>query len=195
MASAALLRDDPFPPQGQWTWEDYLRLPDDGNRYEIVEGVLYMSPAPSFDHQYALFELARLLGNYTREHRLGLVLVAPFDVRLFVGADPVQPDLLFFRPGNLPAAGSAFFQGIPDLIVEVVSPGSTRLDQYIKFGAYEKAKVPEYWLVDPRGRMVTVFSLDPAKGEYQEISRAVAGDQLTSPTFPGFVLPVAGLFP
>jgi Uma2 family endonuclease len=194
MASAALLQRS-FPPQGQWTWEDYLRLPEDGQRYEIVEGVLHVSPAPSFDHQYVLLELAVLIRQFVKERGLGLVLTAPFDVRLASGADPVQPDLIYFREGNTPAPGAAYFQGVPDLIVEVVSPGSTRLDQHIKFGAYEKAGVPEYWLVDPRGHAVTVFELERTSGEYREVIRAASGDLLTSASFAGLEIPVASLFP
>lgn len=194
LASAALLQRS-FPPQGQWTWEDYLRLPEDGQRYEIVEGVLYASPAPSFDHQYVLLELAVLIRQFVKERGLGLVLTAPFDVRLSPGADPVQPDLVYFRAGNTPAPGAAYFQDVPDLIVEVISPGSTRLDQHVKFGAYEKAGVPEYWLVDPRSHAVTVFELDRTLGEYREVIRAASGDLLTSASFSGLEIPVVSLFP
>ena len=195
MATVTELENPTFPPQGEWTWEDYLRLPEDGQRYEIIQGVLYVSPAPTFDHQFALGRLFRLLDRHAGDHNLGLVLVAPFDIRLFPGADSVQPDLMFFRPGNTPAAGAANFQGVPDLIVEVVSPGSTRLDQFIKFGAYENAGVPEYWLVDPRARAVTLFALDPNTREYVELARAGAGEKLSSPSFPGLEIPVGSLFP
>src|SRR4051812_22762087 len=93
--------DRPWPPQGQWTYDDYARLPDDGNRYEVIRGNLYVTPAPNFDHQYVISQLSRFLGNFGAETGLGFVLGAPFDVLLPDGiATPVQPDLVFFLRGN-----------------------------------------------------------------------------------------------
>jgi hypothetical protein len=68
-----------WPVQGEWTYEDYLRLPDDGRRYEVIRGRLYVTPAPNFDHQFLVTQLGRLLGNFVAAHALGTVLVAPFD--------------------------------------------------------------------------------------------------------------------
>jgi len=184
-----------WPAQGQWTWEDYLRLPDDGQRYEIIEGVLFVSPAPSFDHQFSAFKLARLMADFVEAHELGLVVVAPFDVRLPGVADPVEPDLLFFRTGNQPQAGDQYFAGVADLIVEVLSPGTSRLDQHVKFGAYEKAGVPEYWLVDPKSRSITVYHLDTQRREYDELGRFGADETVRSRLLEGFEVAVAALFP
>ncbi|MCP4659518.1 MAG: Uma2 family endonuclease [bacterium] len=184
-----------WPAQGQWTWDDYLSLPDDGQRYEIIEGVLYASPAPSFDHQFSAFKLARLMADFVEAHELGLVVVAPFDVRLPGVADPVEPDLLFFRTGNQPQAGDKYFAGVPDLIVEVLSPGTSRLDQHVKFGIYEKAGVPEYWLVDPKSRSITVYHLDTRRWEYDELGRNGADETVRSRLLEGFEVAVAALFP
>ena len=79
------------------TWDDYLRLPGDGQRYEILEGVLYVSPAPNFDHQFSLVKLVVQLCNFVEARQLGLVLVAPFDVLLPGVANPVQAPQFLLR--------------------------------------------------------------------------------------------------
>jgi len=184
-----------WPTQGAWTWEDYLRLPDDGRRYEIIEGVLYVAAAPTFAHQFSVSKLHLVMGSFVEERRLGLVLVAPFDIRLPGVANPVEPDLLFLGTGNQPKAGDTHFAGVPDLIVEVLSPGSKRLDQHVKFGAYEKAGVPEYWLVDPKARSIAVFSFDAEKRLYEEVGTFGVGEKVRSIVLEGFETPVAPLFP
>lgn len=184
-----------WPEQGRWTWDDYRRLPDDGRRYEIIRGVLYTSPSPIYDHQFAVMELARQLRNFVLAEGLGQVLVAPFDVRLPGIADPVQPDVVFFRAGNAPAPGDSHFAGVPDLVAEVLSPGTSRLDQHVKFGAYEEAGVPEYWLLDPKARTAAVYRLDPRAGVYLEEGRHAPTDCARSRLLPDFEVEVASLFP
>jgi Uma2 family endonuclease len=184
-----------WPRQGDWTWADYLRLPEDGQRYEIIQGVLYVSPAPSFDHQFSVLELAARFRSFVRARELGLVLVAPFDVRLPGVANPVQPDLIYFRAGNVPRAGDQHFEGVPDLVAEVLSPGTSRLDQYVKFGAYEKAGVREYWLLDPKSRTVAVYILESESGEYEESGRFNEGEAARSGLLDGFEAEVSDLFP
>jgi len=184
-----------WPAQGEWTWEDYLALPDDGNRYEIIEGTLYVTAAPIYDHQFSVLELAGELRNFVKARDLGVVLVAPFDVRLPGVANPVQPDVLFFRTDNAPQAGDKSFMGVPDLIAEVLSPGTSRVDQHVKLGAYEKVGVPEYWLADPKTRSVTIYSLNAKSGEYEELGRFGPEDRVRSALLAGFETPVAPLFP
>lgn len=184
-----------WPAQGEWTWEDYLRLPDDGNRYEIIEGVLYVTAAPIYDHQFSVSELFAELHRFVKDRGLGVVLVAPFDVRLPDVTDPVQPDVLFFRSGNEPQTGDKYYAGVPDLLVEVLSPGSSRLDQHVKFAAYEKAGVPEYWLADPKTRAVVVYTLNEKIGQYDELGRFGPEETVRSAVLEGFEAPVAPLFP
>ncbi len=184
-----------WPAQGNWTWDDYLRLPADENRYEIIEGVLYVTAAPIYDHQFSVFALASELHVFVQPRDLGVVLGAPFDVRLPGIANPVQPDIVFFRTGNTPVAGDSSFTGVPDLIVEVLSPGTSRLDQHVKFAAYEKAGVPEYWLADPKTRSITVFTLSAKTGEYEELGRFGPEDSVRSAELKGFETSVAPLFP
>lgn len=183
----------PWPPQGQWTYEDYHRLPDDGRRYELIAGVLHVTPAPRFDHQYIVGELFAALRDYVRQHRLGVVIPAPFEVHLDPIARPVQPDLLFIRAEHRPAPETRSFEGPPDLVVEVLSPSTTRRDRVAKFWVYEQAGVPEYWIVDPRARLVEVYTLQD--GRYSLHAQYLAGDEVASPLFSDLALLVADLFP
>jgi Uma2 family endonuclease len=120
-----------WPAQGQWTYEDYLQLPDDGRRYEIIAGVLYVTNAPGFEHQYAVHQIAVALELWARAHPSGIVLTAPFEVHLPGIAKPVQPDVLFIAAARRPEAKARFFAGAPDVVIEVLSPASMRLDRSI----------------------------------------------------------------
>src|SRR5688572_29149774 len=112
-----------WPAQGEWTYQDYLRLPDDGKRYEVIRGVLYVAASPNYDHQYTVTQLTAQLLRFVQANGLGVVLAGPFDVILPEGiATPVEPDLLFIRKENQPRRGDANFRGVPDLLVEVLSP-------------------------------------------------------------------------
>jgi Uma2 family endonuclease len=182
-----------WPAQGEWTYEDYLRLPDDGNRYEIIEGVLYMAPAPDFDHQHTVHQIAVAFELWLRDHAGGVVLTAPFEVHLPGIAQPVQPDVLLIAADRRPASGDRFFEGAPDLVVEILSPGTMRVDRYIKFDAYERAGVREYWLVDPRVQFVEVYARAEG-GEFTLLGQFRTGEQARSEVLAGFTLDVGSLF-
>lgn len=185
----------PWPVQGAWTYEDYLRLPDDGHRYEVIRGHLYVSPTPIYDHQFAVMQLILLLGTFVQENGLGVLLGAPFDIRLPRGiGNPVAPDVLFIRSGNEPRSGDKFFAGTPDLIVEVLSPSTQKVDRTVKLDAYRDAGVPEYWLVDPRARTVLIHRL-AEDGKRFEHGKGGEGDTVASALLPGFQLQVSRLFP
>lgn len=186
-----------WPSQGEWTYEDYERLPDDGLRYEIIFGGLYMTPAPGFDHQFAVMRLLVLLERFISEPQLGLALAAPFEVRLPDIAAVVQPDLLFVASGREPSSGDQAFSGAPDLIVEVLSPSTMRTDRVVKFSAYERAGVREYWLVNPLARLVEVYALseDDAYEVYELHGEFISGSTVTSRVLPGLTFHVDDLFP
>lgn len=182
-----------WPAQGEWTYEDFLRLPDDGNRYEVIRGSLYVTPPPIVDHQFLSGEFSFRLSAFVRERRLGLVLTAPLGVMLPAGiATPVQPDVMFFRKGNEPRRGTSNYEGAPDLVAEVLSPSTRRRDRTIKLAAYQDAGVPEYWLLDPGARTAVVYTLE--KGRYAELVRGGAGDEVWSSVVPGFRVRVEDLF-
>ena len=183
-----------WPRQGDWTYDDYLRLPDDGNRYEVIRGILYVTPAPKLKHQFSVAEFSFRLGGFVRENGLGRVLWAPLDVKLPDGiASPVQPDVVFFGTGNEPIWELGYFEGVPDLILEVLSPRTRSRDRRIKLRAYQDAGVPEYWMADPDTRMVVVHVLQ--NGRYVEFCRGGMGDRVRSSLLPGFEVEVASLFP
>ena len=181
-----------WPNQGQWTYDDYLRLPDDGQRYEIIEGVLYVTNAPGFDHQLAVSHLVRKLGNFVEDHQLGIVLTAPFEVHLAETSRPVQPDVLFIQQENVPQLDAKYFAGVPTLIVEVLSPSSIRTDRIVKFDAYEQAGVAEYWIVNPKTRSVEVYTLSGR--EYALLGEFTSDETLTSGVLAGLEIEVGVLF-
>jgi Uma2 family endonuclease len=180
------------PAQGEWTYEDYRALPDDGNRYEIIEGVLYVVNAPSSDHQTIVTETSAELRNFVKRNHLGRVLIAPFEVHLSSRSRPVQPDVLFVRAERWPSERVAFFEGAPDLVVEVISPSSVRMDRVVKFTAYEAAGVPEYWIVNPHTRTVEVFTL--SHGEYALLGEYTNDEVVQSVILAGIDLVASTLF-
>jgi Uma2 family endonuclease len=184
--------DQKWPEQGAWRYEDYLNLPDDGRRYEIIEGVLYMAAAPSLDHQFVVSELLRQIGNHVLEQKLGYVLTAPFEVHLAEGTRPVQPDLLYIKQEHWPGQGAKFFEGAPDLVIEVLSVGTSRRDRVAKFTAYEQAGVPEYWIANPKTRSVEVFTLSGQ--EYALIGEFVGEDLIMSKVLLTLQIQVDSLF-
>ncbi len=186
--------DQSWPEQGEWTYEDYLRLPDDGRRYEIIGGVLYVANAPSYDHQFAAAEILRRIANFVIPNKLGVVISAPFEVHLPGIAKPVQPNVLFIAADKLPDPGIQMFTGAPALIVEVLSPSSLRRDQHIKFGAYEQAGVREYWIADPKTRSVIVYTLPEDGQAYLLLGQFTAGEIVRSNVLAGLEIAVDGLF-
>jgi Uma2 family endonuclease len=186
--------DRPWPAQGQWTYADYARLPDDGHRYEVIRGHLYVSAAPNAGHQHVVWRFNQTFGRYVDENRLGVVYTAPFDVLLPAGiAEPVEPDLLFIRTENIPGPADPNFQGVPDLVIEVESPRTRKRDRTTKKDAYRDAGVPEYWRADPRSRTVTVLVLSEDRARYVERVYG-PGDTLLSSLLPGLAIRVDDLF-
>lgn len=180
------------PPQGQWTYDDWLQLPDDGYRYEVIDGVLYMSPPPRTRHQRASFRLARKLGNFVEEHRLGEVLMAPIGVRLPSQPVPLQPDVLFIRAGRLEIIEEDYVEGSPDLVMEVLSPSNWLYDRGEKMQAYQDGGVAEYWIVDPRAGAIEVYVLE--QGAYLLVGKYGPGETAQSQIVPGFEASVDEVF-
>lgn len=175
-----------YPPQGQWTYEDYLRLPDDGRRYEILRGVLYVTAAPNPIHQIALRNLVRQLVLFLDRNPLGEFFLSPTDLILPDGLTaPVQPDLFYVRGEQWKGTiTSRYMDGVPDLVVEVLSPSTRRYDRNTKLGVYAQAGVSEYWLADPLARTFEVLVL--RDGTYVPFAELSHGDRLRSEVIPGF---------
>ncbi len=185
-----------WPAQGEWTYEDYLRLPEDGQRYEVLRGVLHVTPAPIYVHQFSVIRLGYYLTHRILEGDLGVLLTAPFDIRLPGRlADPVEPDLVFFRKGNEPQVEDKNFSGVPDLVIEVLSPGTRKVDERIKMPIYREAGIPEYWLVNPKARTVLIYRLSEDGARYVEWARGGEGDVVGSAVLSGLRLAVSAIFP
>jgi Uma2 family endonuclease len=136
-----------------WTLEELHRLPDDGNKYELVRGELFVTPAPTDMHETILARLTRILEPYVARHALGYVY-HPRAVFRFDGSE-VEPDLMV-RAGQ-PRGGTWDTAPRPILIVEVLSPTTRRRDRGPKRGLYVDAAIHDYWIVDPDGRAITVI--------------------------------------
>jgi Uma2 family endonuclease len=147
------------PPQGHWTPEDFEHLPEDDNRYELIAGVLYMSTAPSWFHQTIILNLYDQLGAPVRHTGLGYVAVAPIGVYLPDGTR-LQPDFLVVLAQNKEIIRDRKAHGAPDIVIEVLSPGSDDYDQRIKKNAYERGGVPEYAVIDPGARALYHYRLE-----------------------------------
>ncbi len=120
----ALRRLDPQP----MTYDEYCLLPDDGKRYQVIEGELFVSPAPRTTHQRIIVRLMAMLQAHVEAHDLGVVYVAPTDV-LLGPTTVVQPDILFIRHENIGIITKLNIQGPPDLCIEVLSPGTESVDR------------------------------------------------------------------
>jgi len=182
-------------PQRKLTYEDFLLFPDDGKRHELIDGVHYVTPCPSFTHQELLGRLYLAIGTFLVNRRhLGRVVLSPFDVVMSTH-DVVEPDLLFIAGDQQAIITEANVQGAPALVVEILSPSTRRRDEGIKRRLYERAGVREFWLVDPKRSQVSVCRR-ASDGTLAPVATLVhdGGESLTTPLLPEFVLPMAELF-
>jgi Uma2 family endonuclease len=162
-----------WPPRvdGAWTVEDLLHSPDDGQRYEILDGVLLVGPAPIVRHQGVLFRLGVLLdGVCPADHQ---VFVAPLDWQPD-GRTSLQPDVLVVRRDRLEEKSIV---RAPTIVAEVLSPSTARFDRTVKMSRYAEGGIAQYWLVDPDGPSVQVFDL--IGGEYRLVATGGPGDTVT----------------
>lgn len=181
------------PPQGEWRYEDYLRLPDNGLRYEVIKGALYMTPSPGSKHQRAIARLYGKLWDYLQEQPEGEALFTPLDMRLPELNTTLQPDLLFIAGDRLDIIKENCIEGAPDLIMEVISPGNPDYDRRTKFYTYAQAGVREYWLVDPEARTIDIYVL---RGQaYALLGQFGPEAQTRSEVLAGFSLLVEAVCP
>lgn len=184
---------DPGPSLLKLTYEDYLALPQDGKRHEIIDGEHYVTPSPTSRHQSALGNLHLAIGNYLREHPLGKLFLAPLDV-ILSNFDVVEPDLLFISNAKLEILTGGYVHGAPDLVVEILSPSTLRHDAITKRRLYGKFGVFEYWLVDPEREQVEVYRLTGGSLEKVLELTLERGETLSTPLLPGFSLPLDEIF-
>lgn len=180
-------------PEGWFalTYDDYLALPTDGRRYQILEGELDVTPAPSTTHQKISMRLAFLLVGHVEEGDLGLVLHAPVDVVLD-DESVVQPDIVFVSNERLPIVEESKIAGAPDLVVEILSPATRRVDRGTKSRIYARAGVRWYWIVDPEQRALEEYELVGAG--YRLTARLHTPETFNPGLFPGLAVPLGRVF-
>jgi Uma2 family endonuclease len=176
-----------------WTLTRWETLPADGNRYEVLDGVLYMTTAPSAFHQWIGLQVLFFLQRELVEVSGGIVFIAPIGL-VMPGSDPSQPDLLYLRPEDRGAVRDRRIYGIPALIVEILSPSNPEHDLVTKRAIYAGAGVPEYWIVRPATRDALVLSdPDPLRRAYRSEVLVPAAGELVAQTLP-LRAPVARFF-
>jgi Uma2 family endonuclease len=143
------------PAALRFTYEDYALLPED-RRYEVVDGELFVTPAPTPFHQTVAQRLEEVLGAYLRDHLFGVMLHAPCDVVLSP-YDVLQPDILVVSRERRSIIGDKYVGPAPDLVVEVLSPSTESRDRIAKAKRYATFGVREMWLVDPAAKTIEVL--------------------------------------
>jgi Uma2 family endonuclease len=170
------------------TYADYVALPDDGLRHEIIDGEHYVTPSPATRHQRISLNLLYLLRGYLEVHPLGEIFGAPFDV-LLSEFDIVVPDVLYLSRERARFLTEQNLQGPPDLVIEILSPSTRSRDERSKRNLYERVGVEEYWLVDPLRDVIHVYRRDETQ-RFAPPMRYARGDVLTTRLLPGLQLPV-----
>jgi Uma2 family endonuclease len=151
-------------PIGGWTVADVLALPDDGKRYEVVDGELLVTPAPSVPHQRAITELMRLLLPYIGAQVPGFLFTSPADIELDERT-LVQPDIFVAPPvdGRPPRRWSEV-RSLP-LAIEILSPSTARADRHLKRRRYQRHGVAQYWIVDLDARLIERWRPDDERAD------------------------------
>ena len=165
-----------------FNYRDYFLFPDNGKRYQILEGELFMTPPPGFSHQNSVTQLTIMLGQYLNRNQIGKVFCAPFAVVLS-DINVVEPDLVYVSNARKNLIKERGIFGSPDLMVEVLSKGNKKMDRITKFKLYARFKIPHYWIVDPMEKTMELYQLE--KGEYRLTSKKQGSEVMSPSLFPG----------
>ena len=174
------------------TYKEYEALPADGRRYEIHEGELSVTTAPSPRHQRILGNLNEIVRQQVKVRGLGEVLFAPIDC-ILSDISIVQPDLVYLDPSRLALLSNRGIEGAPTLVIEIVSPSTTVIDRSTKRQLYARHGVPYYWIVDPEARTIEAYVL--AEGGYQLAARVSGPEAVSLPPLPYLAFAPASLWP
>ena len=179
-------------PDVRLTVQDYLNIPEeDENRYELINGELYMAPAPSWEHQESSGNLYSILRAFVLANLLGRVVYSPIDMFLS-DEDVFQPDIVFISNERLGIIHSDGIHGAPDLVIEVLSPGTERIDRTLKSERYEMFEVSEYWQANPIAK--TILVLRARDGAFERVGLFTEGMTLETPLLPGLRVDVSEVF-
>ncbi len=183
-------------PKGKYTHADYAATPE-GERWELIDGALYrMAAAPNTKHQTVSLFLGATIDGHTLPRRLGLLYRAPYSV-LLPGESAVEPDLLYISAARRHIITDRGCEGVPDLVVEILSPHNRAYDLSVKRELYARHGVPEYWILDPYGETVLALTEPVANagvGDYTAEALYRAGDTLATARIPGLAIAVADIF-
>ncbi len=175
---------------GNLTYEEYIKLPE-GAPYQLIGGELVMEPAPETYHQTISIKLTLQLANYVEKNDLGTVLYAPVDVHLNQ-RNVYQPDLLFISKERSHIIETKNINGVPDLVIEILSASNAYYDLRKKYKVYEQCGVKEYWIVDPEEKSVQVYMLE--SGRYILQQEVTEQGQVTSSIIPGLIVEIEEIF-
>jgi Uma2 family endonuclease len=177
-----------FPPL---TVENYRLLPETGPRYQLIQGDLYMAPAPNRFHQEISRNLQFELHSYLKGNPIGKLFDAPFDVYLD-DINVFQPDIIIVLNERLGILTEDGAEGAPELVIEILSPKTRRLDLVNKKQEYARAGVKELWIIDPEPRTITIHRF--ASEGLEEIRQIDEAGDLATDLLPGFHLAAAAIF-
>jgi Uma2 family endonuclease len=176
----------------KYTYADYRELDvDDNLLYELINGDLVKKSAPSPQHQTVVVNLLFAIKSFINEKNKGRVFVATIDVFLDDYNVP-QPDLIFISEAKKGIITQDGIMGVPDLVVEVISPSSWRRDRFEKMKLYKKYEIPEFWLIDPQNKSVEVFTY--TDNDFDVFSLGVETDEVQSKILEGFTIKVKTIF-
>lgn len=179
------------PKQGEWIYSEYVALADDGQRYEVVNGVLVMAPAPDRPHQDAVLRFGHYLLVHVEFAGLGKVGIVPSDVVLSPG-NVYQPDVFVVLNAHLDRVQEKRIIGAPDLIVELASPSTALYDRLTKYETYARFGVPEYWIAKTASRSIEVLVLE--NGTYNSLGVFRGQETLPSRIVPDLPISVNQFF-
>lgn len=172
------------------THHDLEHTPDDGSMYEVIDGVLYVTPFPTYSHQEANGQLFRIVDTHVRSHGLGKVFHSGLKVVLDEPTG-VGPDIVYISSSRMDGMREDGFHGAPDLLVEVHSSRPER-DRFVKAPKYARSGVPHYWIVDPSQRTLVAYRLE---AEHYRLSAEVGGEASYEPElFPGLLIELRHLW-
>src|SRR4051794_14865354 len=178
-------------PHVRFLAEDIWGTPDDGNRYEVIDGELFVTPPPVVAHQYPSSELHGSIWRHLKDHPIGIIFSAPIGVVLG-RHDGVQPDLVYVANEHRDIIAERGVEGAPDLVAEILSPSTRSRDRGIKLRAYAAAGVPHYRIVDPRRRTLDAHRL--GEQGYGRPTTFRAGATFEPDLFPGLAIQIDTLF-
>jgi len=184
------------PARRMWTYGDLAALPDDQLRHELIDGEHFVSPSPNTAHQTICLNLVRALLPHLDRHGSGRLLFAPFDIKLSLFTVLV-PDLVYFTAERFArVVNEKHATAAPDLVVEILSPGTRRRDKGRKRAVYDREGVREYWMVDPEARSITVLRRPRAGAGLTDVTVVILADGgvLESRLFPGLQIPLREVF-